>query len=100
MNKTIEELTKILCDAYPCGVNCDDCILREYAEKVYNAGYRKTFTSEFATETQKAYKEGFAIAQLELEAQEKIIKAQQKQIQGLKKLLKAQRYTKDEKQEK
>ncbi len=29
------------------------------AESLYNAGYRKTFTSDFASDTQKAYKEGY-----------------------------------------
>ena len=28
------------------------------AEALYNAGYRKTFTSDLASDTQKAYKEG------------------------------------------
>ena len=30
-----------------------------FAEALYNAGYRKTFTSDFASDTQKAYKEGY-----------------------------------------
>lgn len=29
------------------------------AEALYNAGYRKTFTSDFASDTQKAYKDGY-----------------------------------------
>ena len=29
------------------------------AEALYNAGYRKTFTSDFASDTQKVYKEGY-----------------------------------------
>lgn len=29
------------------------------AESLYNAGYRKTFTSDLASDTQKAYKEGY-----------------------------------------
>lgn len=32
---------------------------RQIAEALYNAGYRKTFTSDFASDTQKAYKEGY-----------------------------------------
>lgn len=32
---------------------------KEIAEALYNAGYRKTFTSELASETQKAYKDGY-----------------------------------------
>ena len=34
----------------------------EDAEALYNAGYRKTFTSEFASDTQKAFKEGYITA--------------------------------------
>lgn len=29
------------------------------AEALYNAGYRKTFTSDLASDTQKAYKDGY-----------------------------------------
>ena len=29
------------------------------AEALYNAGYRKTFTSDFASDTQKVYKDGY-----------------------------------------
>lgn len=32
---------------------------REIARIYYNAGYRKTFTSDLASDTQKAYKEGY-----------------------------------------
>lgn len=32
---------------------------KELAEALYNAGYRKTFTSANASETQKAFKEGY-----------------------------------------
>ena len=32
---------------------------KEIAEALYNAGYRKTFTSDLASDTQKAYKEGY-----------------------------------------
>lgn len=31
----------------------------ELAEALYNAGYRKTFTSELASDIQKAYKSGY-----------------------------------------
>lgn len=30
-----------------------------FAEALYNAGYRKTFTSDLASDTQKAYKDGY-----------------------------------------
>lgn len=36
-----------------------DNIAEMVAENLYNAGYRKTFTSEFASDTQKAFKEGY-----------------------------------------
>lgn len=32
------------------------------AEALYNAGYRKTFTSDLASDTQKAFKEGYITA--------------------------------------
>ena len=36
-----------------------DHIAEQTAEALYNAGYRKTFTSDLASDTQKAYKEGY-----------------------------------------
>ena len=36
------------------------------ATMLYDNGYRKTFTSEFATDTQKAYKEGYKRAYSEI----------------------------------
>lgn len=52
--------------------NCEKCRIRctysEYAEKLYNAGYRKTFTSELASDTQKAFKEDYQKAQAEAQA--------------------------------
>ena len=36
-----------------------DHIAEQTAETLYNASYRKTFTSDFASDTQKAYKEGY-----------------------------------------
>ena len=41
------------------------------AEALYNAGYRKTFTSDFASDTQKAFKEGYEKAQDEIARQKK-----------------------------
>lgn len=41
------------------------------AEALYNAGYRKTFTSDFASDTQKAYKEGYIKGIEEREAENK-----------------------------
>lgn len=36
-----------------------DCTSKALAEVLYNAGYRKTFTSDLASDTQKAYKDGY-----------------------------------------
>lgn len=48
------------------------------AEALYNAGYRKTFTSDFASDTQKAYKEGYIKGIEETEAEIEILKIQNK----------------------
>lgn len=42
-------------------IDCNDVdhIAEAVAEMLYNAGYRKTFTSDFASDTQKAFKEGY-----------------------------------------
>ena len=47
-----------------------------FAEILYNAGYRKTFTSDFASNTQKAYKEGYIKGIEETEAEMERLKAQ------------------------
>lgn len=39
--------------------DCEKSIHDIAAEALYNAGYRKTFTSDLASDTQKAYKEGY-----------------------------------------
>ena len=44
-----------------------DHISEQTAETLYNAGYRKTFTSDIASDTQKAVKEGYQKALAELE---------------------------------
>ena len=41
-----------------------ECI-QDGAEALYNAGYRKTFTSDLASDTQKAFKEGYEKARKE-----------------------------------
>ena len=46
-----------------------------FAEAIYNAGYRKTFTSDFASDTQKAYKEGYIKGNEETEAEIERLKA-------------------------
>lgn len=64
MKKTIEEITKIIMGAIPETNNilapASEEEARMEAEALYNAGYRKTFTSEFASEALKAFKEGYA----------------------------------------
>lgn len=55
--------------------DCAECDYRLYgecknqkqceAEALYNAGYRKTFTSDIASDTQKAFKEGYEKARKE-----------------------------------
>lgn len=52
--KQVEEIAKIIRESYsksPCTT--------DVAEALYNVGYRKTLTSDFASDTQKAYKEGY-----------------------------------------
>ena len=66
MNKTIEEMTKIIMGAIPDTIQFEQAPANEVearmeAEALYNAGYRKTFTSEFASPEQKAYKEGYIL---------------------------------------
>ncbi len=55
-----------------------DHIAEQTAEIIYNAGYRKTFTSDFASDTQKAYKEGYIKGIEEREAEIEILKIQNK----------------------
>lgn len=52
----IEEMSKNL---YGYSIDTlEDC--KYVAEELYNAGYRKTFTSDLASDTQKAFKEGYS----------------------------------------
>ena len=51
----IEEMAKIIDEMYNVYTTTADDI----AEGLYNAGYRKTFTSDLASDTQKAFKEGY-----------------------------------------
>lgn len=64
MNKKqqIEEMKKVMCEEYGKECNycpCSDCANAMIAERLYNAGYRKTFTSDLTSDTQKAFKEGY-----------------------------------------
>ena len=51
----IEEMAKIVDEMYNVYTTTADDI----AEGLYNVGYRKTFTSDLASDTQKAFKEGY-----------------------------------------
>lgn len=52
----LEEITNVIFDTLKKNSNAT---YKDVAEAIYNAGYRKTFTSDFASDTQKAYKEGY-----------------------------------------
>ena len=72
----IEEILEVIkhCGDYT-NRDCAECDYRLYgecknqkqceAEALYNAGYRKTFTSDLASDTQKAFKEGYEKARKE-----------------------------------
>lgn len=72
MNKEIEEMMltvpqKIVAyDGNPAGQHLYGEQRQQIAETLYNAGYRKTFTSDLASDTQKAFKEGYEKAKEEL----------------------------------
>lgn len=51
----IEEMAKIVDEMYNVYTTTADDI----AEGLYNAGYRKTFTSDLASDMQMAFKEGY-----------------------------------------
>lgn len=51
----IAEMAKIIDEMYWVY----DTTAGDIAEELYNAGYRKTFTSDLASDTQKAFKEGY-----------------------------------------
>lgn len=73
MNKEIEEMAQVIFDYVDSKQMTKVYIVSNHAnelakpflhntgvaEALYNAGYRKTFTSDLASDTQKAYKEGY-----------------------------------------
>ena len=71
----IEEMAVIGCVRNPqahtaeecakCDFKQGQCNAYRHAEKLYNIGYRKTFTSDLASDTQKAFKEGYEKARKE-----------------------------------
>lgn len=86
MNEEIKELmltipqTIVAYDANPKGQHLYGEQRLQIAEALYNAGYRKTFTSDFASDTQKAYKEGYIKDIEETEAEIEILKIQNKNL--------------------
>ena len=72
----IEEMAKIVDEMYNVYTTTADDI----AEGLYNAGYRKTFTSDLASDTQKAYKDGYEKAQSELKTEIERLKAENEQL--------------------
>ena len=58
---------------------CLGCAI-DSAEELYNAGYRKTFTNEMVSDTQKAYKEGYEKAQSELKTEIERLKAENEEL--------------------
>ena len=68
MNKEeqIEEIKQVLIKTCKrCRTFEEDYMQSKYAEELYKAGYRKTFTSDLASDTQKAFKEGYEKARKE-----------------------------------
>lgn len=57
MNKEqqIKEITMLICECVKDGLLNTEWL----AYKLYNAGYRKTFMSDLASNKQKAFKEGY-----------------------------------------
>ncbi len=72
----IEEMAKIVDEMYNVYTTTADDI----AEGLYNAGYRNTFTSDLANDTQKAYKEGYEKAQSELKTEIERLKAENEEL--------------------
>lgn len=65
-----EAIASMICEVYNPQCNeyephtCSHCYandtkIGDFAEMLYNAGYRKPFTSDLASDTQKAFKEGY-----------------------------------------
>lgn len=59
--KQIEEIKQVLIKTCKhCRPFEEDYMQSKYAEAIYEAGYRKTFTSDLASDAQKAFKEGYS----------------------------------------
>ncbi len=80
--KEIKDICKLICATCAqfdgCAINCK--AHRDTAEALYNAGYRKTFTSDLASDTQKAYKEGYIKGIEDREAENERLTERLKQV--------------------
>ena len=68
-DKQIEEMAAIVSNTiyeWANEPNEEDFCPVYVAKALYRDGYRKTFTSEFASDTQKAFKEGYGKARYEV----------------------------------
>lgn len=95
MNKEIEEMAQVIFDYVDSKQMTKVYIVSNHAnelakpflhntgvaEALYNAGYRKTFTSDLASDTQKAYKEGYEKGVEETKAEIEILKIQNKNLE-------------------
>lgn len=70
--KQIEEMAKIVDEMY----NVYTTTAEDIADGLYNAGYRKTFASDLASDTQKAFKEGYVKGIEEQKAEIERLKAE------------------------
>ena len=57
--KQIEEIVDVMTASNNPFIDIPTEQMPKVAEALYNAGYRKTFTSDLASDTQKAFKEGY-----------------------------------------
>ena len=73
----IEEIANLMADTMAKNFGLR---YKDFAEKIYDLGYRKTFTSDLASDTQKAYKEGYEKGIEETEAEIEILKIQNKNL--------------------
>ena len=71
-----ENTTLVAVDWELAELDCNDVdhIAEMVADNLYNAGYRKTFTSALASDTQKAFKEGYEKGKVEQNAEFERIK--------------------------
>ena len=72
----IAEMAKIIDEMYWVY----DTTAGDIAEGLYNAGYRKTFTSDIANNKKKAFKEGYEKAQSELKTEIERLKAENEEL--------------------